>query len=46
MTTPLQAPPLLEVQDLTVRFRTDAGWMTAVDRVSLSVGEGDRKSVV
>ena len=26
--------PLLSVQDLTVRFRADAGWMTAVEDVA------------
>ena len=40
------AAPLLEVDDLTVRFRTDAGWMTAVDRVSLAVGEGEALGIV
>ncbi len=29
--------PLLSVRDLTVEFRTDAGWLTAVDRVSLDL---------
>ena len=40
------AVPLLEVKDLTVRFRTDDGWMTAVDRVSLAVGEGEALGIV
>ncbi len=40
------AAPLLEVDNLTVRFRTDAGWMTAVDQVSLAVGEGEALGIV
>jgi oligopeptide/dipeptide ABC transporter ATP-binding protein len=40
------AQPLLSIRDLTVQFRTDAGWITAVDDVSLDVGEGDCVGIV
>ena len=33
----MSAAPLLSVRDLTVEFRTDAGWLTAIDRVSLDL---------
>jgi oligopeptide transport system ATP-binding protein len=32
---------LLEVQDLTVEFRSEDGWLRAVDGVSFSVGRGE-----
>ncbi|MBX9702369.1 MAG: ABC transporter ATP-binding protein [Acetobacteraceae bacterium] len=38
--------PLLEVRDLSVQFRTDGGWVRAVDGVSLSVGRGETLGVV
>src|SRR5258708_23599165 len=31
---------LLDIDNLTVQFRGDGGWVTAVDDVSLSLGEG------
>ncbi|MFH0918733.1 MAG: ABC transporter ATP-binding protein [Fibrobacterota bacterium] len=37
---------LLEVKDLSVRFRTDAGVVRAVDNVSLSIDEGTTLCVV
>ena len=38
--------PLLDVKDLSVRFRTDAGVVRAVDNVSLSIPEGKTLCVV
>jgi peptide/nickel transport system ATP-binding protein len=40
------AQPLLSIRNLTVQFRTDAGWITAVDDVSLDVGEGGCVGIV
>ena len=40
------AASLLDVSDLTVRFRTDTGWMTAVDRVSLQIAPGEALGIV
>ncbi|MFM1988661.1 MAG: Oligopeptide transport ATP-binding protein OppD [Pseudomonadota bacterium] len=37
---------VLRVDDLTVQFRTDAGWITAVDGVSFSVGPSECLGVV
>ena len=33
--------PLLSVENLTVQFRCDAGWVTAIDGVDFSVGPGE-----
>ena len=33
--------PILQMQDLTVRFRTEAGPVTAVDRLNLSLNRGE-----
>ncbi len=38
--------PLLEVADLTVRFRNDAGWMTAVEGVNLALAPGEALGIV
>jgi oligopeptide/dipeptide ABC transporter ATP-binding protein len=38
--------PLLAIRDLTVQFRLDAGWVTAVDGVSCDIGEGDCVGIV
>lgn len=35
------SPPVISVRDLTVRFRTDEGLVTAVDRVSFELNEGE-----
>jgi oligopeptide/dipeptide ABC transporter ATP-binding protein len=37
---------LLEIDNLTVQFRGDAGWITAVDDVSLSLREGETLGIV
>ena len=37
---------LLEVDNLTVQFRGDTGWITAVDDVSLSLREGETLGIV
>ena len=38
--------PLLELQDLRVRFRTDDGWVHAVNGISLSLAPGESLGVV
>ncbi len=38
--------PLLAIRDLTVQFRVDAGWVTAIEGVSIDIGEGDCVGVV
>ncbi|MEU6853695.1 ABC transporter ATP-binding protein [Actinacidiphila alni] len=40
------APPLLAVEDLTVRYRTDAGPVTAVERLSFEVAAGSTLGIV
>jgi oligopeptide/dipeptide ABC transporter ATP-binding protein len=37
---------LVSIQDLTVQFRTDRGWTTAVEGVSFDIGDGDCVGVV
>jgi oligopeptide/dipeptide ABC transporter ATP-binding protein len=32
---------LVSIQDLTVQFRTDRGWITAIEDVSFDIAEGD-----
>ncbi|MCL2730463.1 MAG: ATP-binding cassette domain-containing protein, partial [Actinomycetia bacterium] len=39
-------PPLLAVEDLTVRYRTDAGPVTAVDNLSFEVAAGSTLGIV
>jgi oligopeptide/dipeptide ABC transporter ATP-binding protein len=39
-------PPLLEIRDLTVQFRIDSGWATAIDGVSCDIQEGDCVGIV
>ncbi|AXK31668.1 ABC transporter ATP-binding protein [Streptomyces armeniacus] len=43
---PSGASPLLSVRDLTVEYKTDAGWGTAVHRLSFDVGERQTLAVV
>jgi peptide/nickel transport system ATP-binding protein len=38
--------PLLEIRDLTVQFRLDSRWVTAVEGVSCDIGEGDCVGIV
>ena len=38
--------PLLAIRNLTVQFRGDSGWMTAIDDVSLDVDAGDCVGIV
>src|SRR5258708_29918419 len=38
--------PLLAIRNLTVQFRVDSGWVTAVDDVSLDVVAGDCVGIV
>jgi len=40
------AAPLLAIRDLTVQFRVDTGWVTAIEGVSIDIGEGDCVGVV
>ncbi len=38
--------PLLAVRDLTVQFRTDAGWLTAVENVGFELGAQETLGIV
>jgi oligopeptide/dipeptide ABC transporter ATP-binding protein len=38
--------PLLELREITVRFRAGRRWLTAVDRVSLRLGRGETLGLV
>jgi peptide/nickel transport system ATP-binding protein len=42
----MTAAPLLSVENLTVQFRGDRGWMTAVEDVSFGVGAGENLGIV
>lgn len=44
---PLEAAPaVLSVNDLTVKFKTEDGWVTAVDGISLTVHAGETVALV
>ncbi len=45
-TAPPASPPLLQVSDLMVRFSGSRGTVTAVDRLSFSVGAGETLGLV
>jgi oligopeptide/dipeptide ABC transporter ATP-binding protein len=40
------ADPLLSIDDLTVQFRTDLGWSTAVEKVSFDIADGESIGLV
>ena len=42
----MPSAPLVSIDDLTVQFRTDRGWSTAVEGVSFDIGDGDCVGVV
>ena len=46
MTDKDQSPPLLEVKDLSVRFKTDEGEVEALDKVSFEIRPGQTVGVV
>ncbi len=38
--------PLLDIRHLTIEFKTSEGWVKAVDRVSLTLTEGEIRGPV
>ena len=38
--------PLLSVRDLAVRFRTESGWLTAIEQVGFDLGEQETLGIV
>lgn len=38
--------PLLDIRNLTIEFKTNEGWVKAVDRVSLTLAEGEIRGLV
>jgi len=42
----LSADPLLSVRDLTVRFRAESGWITAVEDIGFDLGARDTLGIV
>ena len=38
--------PLLDIRNLTIEFRTGEGWVKAVDRVSMTLNEGEIRGLV
>lgn len=43
---PMNAEPILSVRDLTVEFKSDDGWLRAVDKVSFDVRRGEVLGIV
>lgn len=46
MTAGITTAPVLQVNDLSITFRTEDGLVSAVDRVSFEVGDGEVLAVV
>ncbi len=42
----MSAAPLLSIADLTVRFRTDAGWITAIEDIGFDLAPGENLGIV
>lgn len=38
--------PLLDIRNLTIEFKTSEGWVKAVDRVSMTLSEGEIRGTV
>lgn len=38
--------PLLDIRNLTIEFKTNEGWVKAVDRVNLTLAEGEIRGTV
>ena len=38
--------PLLDIRNLTIEFKTDEGWVKAVDRISMTLNEGEIRGLV
>lgn len=38
--------PLLDIRNLTIEFKTSEGWVKAVDRVSMTLSEGEIRGPV
>ena len=38
--------PLLDIRNLTIEFKTNEGWVKAVDRVSMTLAEGEIRGLV
>lgn len=38
--------PLLDIRNLTIEFKTGEGWVKAVDRISITLAEGEIRGLV
>jgi ABC-type microcin C transport system duplicated ATPase subunit YejF len=38
--------PLLDIRNLTIEFKTGEGWVKAVDRISMTLAEGEIRGLV